>query len=64
MLRALPIVGIVAPCVGAWIENAAMRGHVRGRPSVAPCVGAWIETFGRLKDADPADGRTLRGCVD
>ena len=36
-------IGVVAPCVGAWIETLKIA---EGRHSwmVAPCVGAWIET--------------------
>ena len=36
--------GIVAPCVGAWIETM-LKVDGSSDIFVAPHVGAWIETF-------------------
>ena len=36
--------GVVAPCVGAWIETPLLV-CIQSPHAVAPCVGAWIETY-------------------
>ena len=59
----LPLVPIVAPYVGAWIETqTSLNKTIEG--CVAPYVGAWIETNSTLSPLVADNGRTLRGCVD
>ena len=52
-----PVLGLVAPCVGAWIETSDPPGKYP-LSNVAPCVGAWIETIFNLIKSFP-DRRTI-----
>ena len=54
---------MVAPRVGAWIENSIASGRRSGR-KVAPRVGAWIEKQMELRPEGMGYRRAPRGRVD
>ena len=59
----IAIIGLVAPCAGAWIEMGPMPLK-RQAALVAPCAGAWIEIAPGIWQWLRNRRRPLRGGVD
>ena len=62
-IHLIPLLFLVAPYVGAWIETCG-KLRFQPYPRVAPYVGAWIETDTTTSCKNGCLGRTLCGCVD